>query len=515
MSKQRRKATFKSYDPDQMSLLPPSLEELIPANHVVRVVREVIDQINIDSILKKYKGGGASSFHPKMMLKVIVFSYLSNIYSSRKIEQALAGNIYFMWLSGMQRPDHNTINRFRNDKLKGVLKEVFSQVVILMAEQGLMDIKTLYVDGTKLEANANKYTFVWGKSVKRHKARIKTQLEELWKYAETIAKEELMDNDPTTYTELDAEQVKKTIATINDALKDKPVDKKVKQKLNYAKRNWPSNMDKYKKQEEILGDRNSYSKTDEDATFMRMKDDHMRNGQLKAGYNWQISTSNQYIVNYDIYHNATDTLTLPHHIEEYKKLYDTSPEVIVADSGYGSEENYEIMESEQIEAFVKYSYFHKEQKSKGKIKPKDVFHPNQLHYDKAHDFFVCPMGQKMTKQYETYPKTKSGYQQTYSVYQAQNCKGCPLRGVCHKSKENRKIHINWNLKSHRAKARKKLLSAQGQFHRSQRPVDVEAVFGNIKQNKNFTRFRLRGKDKVLIEAGLIALAHNLAKMARN
>jgi transposase len=515
MSKKQRKATFKPYNPDQLSLLPPSLDELIAENHVVRVVRDVIDRINIDSILRKYKGGGASSFHPKMMLKIIVYGYLSNIYSSRKIEQAVASNIYFMWLAGMQRPDHNTINRFRSDKLKGVLKEVFAQVVTLMAEQGLMDIKTIYVDGTKLEANANKYTFVWGKSVKRHKERIKTQLEELWKYAESVAKEELMDNDPTTFPELDADQVSKTIQTINEAIKDKPVDKKVKQKLNYGKRNWPENMAKYKKQEEILGDRNSYSKTDPDATFMRMKDDHMMNGQLKAGYNWQISTSNQYIVNYDIYHNPTDTLTLPHHVSQYKELYNDSPDVLVADSGYGSEQNYEFMEAEQIEAFVKYNYFHQEQKLKGKIKPKNAFGSEHLHYNEQGDYFICPMGQKMIKRYDSHSKTKSGYQQTYSVYQAQNCKRCPLRGACHKSKTNRKIQINWNLKRLKEKAREKLLSEQGVVHRSQRPVDVEAVFGNIKQNKKFTRFMLRGKDNVLIEAGLIALAHNLAKMARN
>ena len=515
MSKRQRNPTFKSYDPDQLSLLPASLDELIAENHVVRVVRGVIDKIDIDVIIKKYKGGGASSFHPKLMLKILVYGYLSNIYSSRKIEQAVCSNIHFMWLAGMQRPDHNTINRFRNDKLKGVLKEVFAQVVTLMAEQGLMDIKTVYVDGTKLEANANKYTFVWGKSVKRHKQRIKSQLEELWKYAESIAKEELMDNDPTTYPELDAEQVNKTIDSINEAIKDKRVDKKVKQKLNYAKRNWPQNMTKYQKQEEILGDRNSYSKTDPDATFMRMKDDHMMNGQLKAGYNWQISTSNQYILNYNIYHNPTDTLTLPHHIDQYKKLYGSAPQVLVADSGYGSEQNYEYMESEQIEAYVKYSYFHKEQKAKGKIKPKEAFKPEHLHYDVKGDYFVCPMGQKMTKRYEINPKTKSGYHQKYSVYQAQNCKGCPLNGACHKGKDHRKIQINWNLKRYKDKAREKLLSNQGVAHRSQRPVDVEAVFGNIKQNKKFTRFMLRGKDNVLIEAGLIALAHNLAKMARN
>ncbi len=253
-SKNQRKATFKPYDPDQLSLLPPSLEELIPPNHVVRVVRDVIDRIDISSIVKKYKGGGASSFHPKMMLKIIVYGYLSNIYSSRKIEQAVASNIHFMWLAGMQRPDHNAINRFRSDRLKGVLKEVFAQVVSLMAEQGLLNIKSIYVDGTKLEANANKYTFVWGKSIKRHKQRIKDQLEDLWKYAETIAKEELMDNDPTVYPELDADQVSKTIETINEAIKDKSVDKKIKHKLNYAKRNWPQNMAKLR----ILLHKNCY-----------------------------------------------------------------------------------------------------------------------------------------------------------------------------------------------------------------------------------------------------------------
>ena len=438
MSKRRRKPTFKPYDPDQLSLLPPSLEELIPQNHVVRIVRDVIDQLNIDPILKKYKGGGASSFHPKLLLKVLIYGYLSNTYSSRKIEQAIQSNIHYMWLAGMQTPDHNTINRFRNDKLKGVLKEVFGQVVKLMVGQGLVNIKTIYVDGTKLEANANKYTFVWGKSIKKYKQGIKTQLTELWNYADTIAKEEMLDNDPTIYPELNADQVRKTIESINEAIKDKPVDKKIKQKLNYAKRHWPQNMAKYNEQEKILGDRNSYSKTDPDATFMRMKDDHMRNGQLKAGYNLQISTSNQYIVNYDIYHNPTDTLTLPDHLNQYKELYGQSPDVAVADSGYGSEENYEYLDKEQIDGYIKYNYFHKEQKSKGKIKPKEAFQPQHLYYNEEGDYFICPMGQKMHNKHEVNKKTKSGFQQKYSVYEAHNCMNCPIKGACHKSKTNRK-----------------------------------------------------------------------------
>jgi hypothetical protein len=263
-----------------------------------------------------------------------------------------------------------------------------------------------------------------------------------------------------------------------------------------------------------------------------MKDDHMKNGQLKPGYNWQISTCDQYILNYDIYHNPTDTLTLPDHLDQFHNLYDNHPEVVVADAGYGSEENYEYLEKAQIQAYVKYNYFHKEQKQKGKIQAyvkynyfhkeqkqkgkvneKNPFHPEYLFYNKEQDFYVCPMGQRMEKLCQTTRKTTSGYKQQLSIYQAKNCMGCPLRGMCHKGKWDRKIQINHNLIRHKNKARDKLLSEQGILHRSQRPADVEAVFGNIKQNKKFTRFNLRGKEMVVVEAGLVALAHNLQKMA--
>jgi len=299
---------FKSYQQRQSVLLPPSLEDLIPANHPVRVVNEVLDKIDIHPLLKKFKGGGTSSYHPKMLLKVLVYAYINNIYSSRKMEEALQQNIHFMWLSGMSRPDHNTINRFRSERLKEVLKSIFTQVVLLLAEEGLLNIKDLYVDGTKMEANAGRYTFVWGNGIKYSKEKIKGQLEELWRYAQSIAKDELDGPEPPDFTTIEVEKVEQTIANIDSALKDKTVDKKVKQKLNYAKKAWPQNLKKYAEQEKIIGTgRSSYSKTDNDATFMRMKDDHMRNGQLKPAYNLQISTNNQYIVNYSIHQKATDT----------------------------------------------------------------------------------------------------------------------------------------------------------------------------------------------------------------
>jgi len=298
-----------------MMLLPPSLDELIIENHPVRIINQVIDQINIEPLIKNYKGGGTSSFHPRMMLKVLVYAYINNVYSSRKIESAVKENIHFMWLAGMNRPDHNTINRFRSERLKDVLKQLFAQVVLMLNQEGFLDIKDIYTDGTKIEANANKYTFVWGKAIQTSKERISKQLQDIWDYTQEVAKEELLDKEPISFEQIDSQKVAQTIDQINEILKDKPVDKKVKQKLNYAKRNWPAKLDQYEQAEQVLNnERNSYSKTDKDATFMRMKEDHMRNGQLKPGYNVQVSSSNQYIVNYTLHPNPTDTKTLQSHI---------------------------------------------------------------------------------------------------------------------------------------------------------------------------------------------------------
>lgn len=501
---------FKTYHQRQAMLLPPSLEDLIAENHPVRIVDDVLSKIDIKPLIRKYKTGGASSYHPAMLLKVLVYSYINNIYSSRKIEEALQQNIHFMWLSGMSTPDHNTINRFRSEKLKETLKKIFTQVVQLLAAEGLLSLKELYTDGTKIEANANRYTFVWGNAIRTSKEKMKLQLDELWKYAQSVAASEIDDTDPTDFDKIDRQKVEATIAKIDAALKDKPIDKKVKQKLNYAKRVWPNALDKYEAQEKIIGEgRSSYSKTDPDATFMRMKEDHMMNGQLKPGYNLQISSNDQFITHYTIHQAPTDSTTLPCHIEEFKKEYNTVPEVVTADAGYGSEENYEYLEQNEIEAFVKYNQFDREQNPN--IQSKRSFAADKLYYNAEEDYYVCPMGQHMESIGISTKKTSTGFLQKVKKYQAKNCSTCPLNGSCHKSKGNRIIEINHNLNRLKSQASKKLLSEQGVKRRKQRCHDVEPIFGNIKQNHGFKRFMLRGKDKVNIETGLLALAHNLRK----
>ncbi len=492
---------------------PPTFDELISMDHPVRVVSQIIDQIDLDPILRKYKGGGCSSYHPRMLLKVLVYGYLSNIYSSRKLEAASRENIYFMWLSGMEQPDHNTINRFRTDRLKGVIKKVFTQVVLLMSESGHVDLQKVYTDGTKIESKANRYTFVWGKAIKTSKDRIARQLEELWEYTQQVAAEEFKDTAPTQFTIVDPEELRKTVEVIDQALKDKPVPQKVKQKVNYAKKNWSEKVKEYQQKEQILGSRNSYSKTDPDATFMKMKEDHMRNGQLKPGYNTQISTNNQIITHYSIHQNPTDTRTLIPHLQSFEQAYGFMPEEMTTDAGYGSEENYDFLEKNQVEAYVKYNHFDKEQHDNGLSK--GIFHVDNLHYNKELDCYYCPMGQIMAFIGVKEEITETGYKKTLSRYQARNCSSCPVRGRCFKAKGNRIIEVSHRLNELKEKARARLLSEQGVVHRKKRPVDVEPVFGMIKQNNGFRRFYLRGIENVSIEFGLLAIAHNLKKMAKN
>jgi transposase len=414
-----------------------------------------------------------------------------------------------MWLSGMSYPDHNTISRFRSDRLNGPFREIFNQVVHLLIDEGLVSLKEVYLDGTKIEANANRYTFVWGRSITTSRERIQSQLEQLWAYAEKLAKEELEYNQPD-FKEIDPEKVSQTIDSINKALSGKKIDKKVRQKITYAQKNWPGKLKEYEKLSRKMGERNSLSKTDPDATFMRLKEDHMNNSQLKPAYNWQISTNNQFILGYTLHQKPGDTTTLQDHMLALEKTLGKMPENLVADAGYGSEENYQFLEDNNIDAYVKYNYFHKEQTKKWGENP---FRVENLHYNPEKDCYYCPIGQEMSFVIEKKSTTDNGYEQTKRFYQAQNCKGCPLRGSCHKGKGNRQIEINPNLTRLRNKARQRLLSEQGLTYRSQRPVDVEGTFGIIKHNHGFRRFLLRGIDKVNIEAGLLAIAQNIRKMA--
>lgn len=503
------KLAIKSDNRKQNLLLPPSLDELVPENHMVRVVDAVIDRLDISDILSTYRGGGNSAFNPKMMLKVLVFAYLSNVYSSRRIEDLLRRDIYFMWLAGMKRPDFRTINYYRGKRLKEGFDAVFTQVVRLLHEEGFVSLKVQYIDGTKIESVANKYTFVWRGSVEKYDARLKAKTEALLRQIEQ--NHSIESRETPAAEELTAEEVAERVDRIREKVDAANLSKEERKALKQIETDAVPRMNRYKEQLETMGSRNSYSKTDPDATFMRMKEDAMLNGQLKPGYNVQISTENQFITNFGIYQRPTDTLTMISYLESFKTRYGMQSEEIVADSGYGSEENYEYMFRNGMTPYVKYNMFHVEQRRGYRNNP---FRVSNLFYNPDDDFYVCPMGQKMKFIRQEKRYTASGYQQTVSVYRASRCQGCPLRGQCHKSKRDRQIEVNHSLDDYKARARELLTSEQGLKHRSKRPIEPEAVFGQIKECGRFRRLRLKGLTGAKIDFGLKALAHNLRKLAQ-
>ena len=503
------KLAIKSDNRKQNLLLPPSLDELVPENHMVRVVDAVIDRLDISDILSTYRGGGNSAFNPKMMLKVLVFAYLSNVYSSRRIEELLKRDIYFMWLAGMKRPDFRTINHYRGKRLKEGFDSVFTQVVRLLHEEGFVSLKVQYIDGTKIESVANKYTFVWRGSVEKYDARLKAKTEALLRQIEQSHAVENQENPVSE--ELTAEEVAKRVERIREKVDADNLSKEERKALKQMETDAVPRMNRYKEQLETMGSRNSYSKTDPDATFMRMKEDAMLNGQLKPGYNVQISTENQFITNFGIYQRPADTLTMISYLESFRNRYGMQSEEIVADSGYGSEENYEYMFRNGMTPYVKYNMFHVEQRRAYRNNP---FRVSNLFYNPDDDFYVCPMGQKMKFIRQEKRYTASGYQQTVSVYRASRCQGCPLRGQCHKSKRDRQIEVNHTLDDYKARARELLTSEHGLKHRSKRPIEPEAVFGQIKECGRFRRLRLKGLTGAKIDFGLKALAHNLRKLAQ-
>ena len=315
------------------------------------------------------------------------------------------------------------------------------------------------------------------------------------------------DDDPPT--PINSEELKKRIAEINRENRSKAEQKEIKMLEN----KYLPKLEEYEKHLETLGKRNSYSKTDLDATFMRLKDDHMQNGQLKPAYNLQIGTENQFISHFDFFHNPADFLTFKPFIngfrERFSVNFDTVLNSVVADSGYGSEENYDFMELNEIEPFVKFPSFHKEQKKAFK---NNAFIAQNLFYNSQKDYFVCPMGQHMEKTGEGSRISDSGFISKVSYYEAKNCKGCPLKCLCYKAKGNRRIEVNHNLNRHKERVRQPLRSDEGLYHRSKRPIEPESVFGQGKSNKQYYRFRHFGKDLIRMDFAIFAIAFNIGKM---
>jgi len=517
------KVVFKPYDQSQPWLLPPSADELIPPTHLVRLLNTTIEEMNLEPILKKYdKGGGASRFHPLMMFKVLVYGYMTHTYSSRMLAKAIRENVMFMWLAGSQKPDFRTINAFRGSKLNNIMEEVFMTTVKLLAAKGYVKLENYFVDGTKIESAANKYTFVWKRAIDTNERKLDEKLRAFLKEVDKVSADENVEYGERDLEEMGeqggftADDVAMIARVLNEriaALETKDIDPDVKKKLNaglkQTEKDFLPRKRRYESQRAILGARNSYAKTDHDATFMRMKEDHMLNGQLKPGYNVQIGTENGFVLGYDIYPNPTDTRTLIPHLDNMKRRLGRLPDRVIADAGYGSNENYAYLEENSIEALVKYNTFHKEATRAWKKNP---FKTENWPYDVHADRYTCPEGRHLPYTKTTRARTETGYMQELKIYTCTSCDGCSQRPRCSSAQGSRTIQRNDEMLRLRRQAQELLTSEAGAKLRKRRAVEVETVFGEIKWNHGFRRFRLRGTKKVSVEWGLLAIGYNIQRL---
>jgi transposase len=509
MGKITSKAPFKEYNQQQIQLLPPSLEELVPKNHLVRVVNQVVERLDISSIINQYEGGGASAYHPKMLIKVLLYGYAMKIYTGRKIAKALAQDVTFMWLAAYSRPDFRTINLFRSGILKDTIEDLFKELLLFLLDHGYVQIENYFTDGTTFTADANCHQVVWKKNSERYKAMAEVKCQELFKQIDELNVAEELKYGDRDLEEMGSKPVsKEAVATGVEKLNkviENTTETRQRRKAESLKKKiieQQEKIDKYQEQLEIGHQRSGYSKTDTDASVMMMK-----NEELLPGYNVLASSENQFVTAITTHQNPNDATCFKEHLESF--LF--TPKSITADSIFGTEQNYQLLEGSEVESYLKYPAFHSEGSKKFK---EDIFRKENFPYDPATDTYTCPNSKPLSYTHKREEKhKKTGFKYQTKIYQAEGCNECQMREMCTKSKEdNRTIVVNEQLDIYKGIARQNLHSEKGLELRRRRGHEIESCFGDFKHNMGFRRFHLRGLKKVKTEITVVAMAHNLRKI---
>lgn len=516
MAKIKTSIVFKAYNQQQTLLLPPSLEELIGEKHLVRVVHEVVERMDITGLINLYEGGGTSAYHPRLLLKVLLYGYSVKIYTGRKIAQALKQDIHFMWLSGMSRPDFRTINHFRSSKAKEVIEALFKELLEFLLDQRYIKMENYFCDGSTFRADANQHKMVWKKNAVRYKAKTEQKCQELFKQIDALNSREedqygscnLEENgDLSTITR---EAISEQVSRLNKRLKtatDKSTRRKgrsLKNKLKAA----AGKIDKYDDQISKAGSRSGYNKTDSDASAMMMKN----KVEILPAYNIMAGSEDQFITGVSVHQNPNDGSCFKDHLEQVISQQPFAPDRVIADSIFGTEQNYELLEQREIESYLKFPAYHAEQKKSYEQNP---FLKENFPYDVLTDSYQCPNGQQLLfKKKYNYTHKRTGYQSVIKEYTCQSCAGCPFYEKCCKSLngENRTIQVNEKLEDYKQQARENLGTERGSRLKKQRSIEIESCFGDIKHNMGFRRFHVRGLQKVKTEITLVAMAHNLRKV---
>ncbi|MDU5274906.1 MAG: IS1182 family transposase [Peptoniphilus lacydonensis] len=466
----------------------------------IRLVKNIIERLNLTELKKVYSSFGRKpTVNPVTMLQIIIFCYSEGIFSSRGIEKACKYDLRIKYLLDKELPpDHSTINRFRQ-KIVELTPDLLNQIVQILIEENQIDLSSIYIDGTKIEAYANRYSFVWRGSIKKWQEKLIERIKEELGLSKSLIPDQVLQAVTTIFNQLRKYCKQKKIKFVYGKGK-----RKTKEQRDYELlKDWKEKLESYRKHLEIMGDyRNSYSKTDHDATFMRMKEDHMKNGQLKPAYNIQLASASGFIIGENISHHPSDMYTLKPFLKDLLEKYPNKLNRIVADAGYESEENYVFLAENNLTSYIKPSNY---EKSKTRKYKKEQEFRKSLKYDERQDKYISQEGKEFIRCNDRYRKRKIEYITITKVYRSFDW-----------NKERQKtkgIYIAETFQKYREETLKNIIFDQGIEERLNRSIQAEGAFSKIKSGLNYNRFHHRGKENIISEICLLSIALNLNKLA--
>jgi transposase len=501
--------------------LPLNIDTIIPVDDSVRLLSQFVEEMDLADLYSTYERVRENSVSPRTMLKIVLYSYMNGDYSSRSMELNCKRDINFMFLlEGANAPDHATFARFRSIHFAPCAKRILAEMSNRLYELGEISGDTIFIDGTKIEASANKYTFVWKKAVTKNQAKL------LIKLADFVAECEQFYDIKVVYTNTIQMKHVKRLRKKLYALKDResirfvhgigkrknPLQKSIETLEKYLKK-----LKEYNQKLYICGERNSYSKTDHDATFMRMKEDAMGNGQLKPAYNLQHGVDSEYITWLTIGPQPTDTTTLIPFLKEAEEYLKFKYKKIVADAGYESEENYQFLESNGQISFIKPANY---EISKTRKYRTNIGIIENMEYDETNDAYICRNGRELKLEYIRKSKSKTGYISEKSIYTCEDCSGCPYKSECIKGnncktpleQRNKVIQVAKKFIRQRQENLERIMSEEGILLRVNRSIQAEGSFADLKQDMQFRRYLSKGIGNVIAESILLAMARNINKL---
>lgn len=499
--------------------LPLNIETIIPENDSVRLLSQFVEEMDLTDLYSTYDR--INSLSPRTLLKIVLYSYINGDYSSRSMELNCKRDINFMFLlEGHKAPDHSTLARFRSLHFAPCSKRILAEVTNILFDMGEISGENIFIDGTKIEACANKYTFVWKKAVTKNQAKL------LIKIADFVAEcEEVYDIKIVYGNTIKMKHVKRLRKRLLKLCKEENITfvhgiGKRKSPLQKSFETLDKYLDKLKEYNQKIykcGSRNSYSKTDQDATFMRMKEDAMMNGQLKPAYNLQHGVDSEYITWLTVGPQPTDTTTLIPFLKDAEQYLKFKYKNIIADAGYESEENYLFLEGNGQIAFIKPANY---EISKTRKYKNDIGKIDNMKYNEEGDFYTCKNDKKLVVDHIRHSKSKTGYVSEKTIYKCENCAGCPHKSGCIKGnnckipleKRTKTLQVAKTFIEQRKADLERIVSDEGKLYRMNRSIQAEGSFGDIKQDMQFRRYLTKGKANVLAESTLLAIARNINKL---